>query len=123
MTIVASADPREVAGDIARHAERGGEPTIAYRYALLASEAAATRYAFEEALGWLDLASSTAGTPAESTEAGRRTADVLRLAGWSQPLPPSAGSRRSSAGNGIERPDVDLGRREPPSAGHVTVRD
>ena len=123
VTIVASADPREVAGDIARHAERGGEPAVAYRYTLLASEAAAARYAFEEALGWLDLASSTAGTPAETTEAGRRTADVLRLAGWSQPPPSRVGRRRSSAGNGIERPDVDLGRREPPSAGHVTVRD
>src|SRR2546425_691392 len=53
VTIVASADPREVAGDIARHAERGGEPAVAYRYTLLASEAAAARYAFEEALGWL----------------------------------------------------------------------
>ena len=110
VTVVASADPREVAADIARHAERGGEPTVAYRYALLASEAAAARYAFEEALGWLDLASRTAGSLAETTEAGRRTADVLRLAGWSQPPPPpsSVGRRRSSAGNGIDRPDVDL---------------
>ncbi|OLC08644.1 MAG: hypothetical protein AUH42_00980 [Gemmatimonadetes bacterium 13_1_40CM_70_11] len=108
VTVVASADPREVAGDIARHAEHGGEPTVAYRYALVASEAATARYAFEEALSWLDLASSTAGSLAETTEAGRRTADVLRLAGWSQPPPPRVGRRRPSAGNGIERPDVDL---------------
>src|SRR5207245_2103764 len=40
--------------------------------------------------------------------AGRRTADVLRLAGWSQPPPSRVGRRRSSAGTGIERPDVDL---------------
>src|SRR2546428_107065 len=108
VTVVAAADRREVAGDIARHAERGGEPTLAYRYALVASEAATARYAFEEALTWLDLASSTAGSLAETTEAGRRTADVLRLAGWSQPPPPRVGRRRPSAGNGIERPDVDL---------------
>ncbi len=108
VTVLGSADPREVAADIARHAERGGEPAVAYRYALLASEAAAARYAFEEALGWLDLASSTAGSLAETTEAGRRTADVLRLAGWNQPPSARPARRRSSAGSGIERPDVDL---------------
>ena len=38
------------AGEIALHADRGGEPALAYRYALMASEAAVHRYAFQEAL-------------------------------------------------------------------------
>src|SRR5207244_169123 len=40
-TVTPAAGLREVAGEIARHAERGGERPLAYRYALLASEAAA----------------------------------------------------------------------------------
>src|SRR2546428_13679287 len=55
--VTPAAGLREVAGEIARHGERGGERPLAYRYALLASEAAAGRYAFEEELSLLDGAS------------------------------------------------------------------
>ena len=50
-----------MAGEIARHADRGGEPALAYRYALQASEAAVERFAYTEALSWLDLAAGAAG--------------------------------------------------------------
>ena len=40
---------------IARHADRGEEPALAYRFALVASDGAVERYAFAEALSWLDL--------------------------------------------------------------------
>lgn len=107
ITIAAPADTGEVAGEIARHAERGGEHAVAYRYALLASDAAAGRYAFDEALSWLDLASGAAASGAESDEVNRRTARVLALAGWSEA--PRPASRSSGAGREIERRDVDLG--------------
>ena len=59
-----SADASSVSGEIALHADRGGEPALAYRRALMASEAAVHRYAFEEALSWLDLAAGAArGAP------------------------------------------------------------
>ena len=81
-----------VAGEIALHADRGGESALAYRYALMASEAAVHRYAFEEALSWLDLAASAARGGPETDVVNRRTADLLEAAGWSaaperSPLP------------------------------------
>jgi hypothetical protein len=75
---------RTRAGEIARHADRGGEPALASRAALLASEAAVQRYAFAEALAWLDLAAATATGPEQAAEVNRRTADVLEVAGWSE---------------------------------------
>jgi DNA-binding SARP family transcriptional activator len=79
--------PEEVAGaagELARHADQGGEPALAYRYALVAAEGATARYAYAEALSWLDLAASSA-RGAEQTEAvDRLTADVLERAGWSE---------------------------------------
>jgi len=107
VTIPAPLDPGELAGEVARHAERGGERALAYRYALLASEAAATRYAFEEALTSLDLASSMAEGAAETDDVNRRTAHLLGLAGWSEP--PRTARRRSGPGRAIERRDLDLG--------------
>lgn len=107
VTIAASPDPGELAGEVARHAERGGERALAYRYALLASETAASRYAFEEALTSLDLASSMAEGAAETDDVNRRTAHLLGLAGWSEP--PRTARRRSGAGRAIERRDLDLG--------------
>ena len=74
-----------VAGEIALHADRGGEPTLAYRYALVASDAAVHRYAFEEALSWLDLAAGAAGNPPEADVVNRRTAELLEAAGWTTP--------------------------------------
>lgn len=72
-----------VAGEIALHADRGGEPSLAYRHALVASEAAVHRYAFEEALSWLDLAATAARGGPETDVVNRRTADLLDAAGWS----------------------------------------
>jgi len=80
---------------------------LAYQYALRASEAATARYAFEEALSWLDLASGIAGEGPEADQVNRRTVEVLRLAGWSEPPPLAA--RRSGSGDAIERRDLDLG--------------
>lgn len=73
-----------VAGEMARHADRGREPGLAYRYALLAAEGAMSRFAYTEALSWLDLAASSARGGEESEAVDRRTADVLEQAGWSE---------------------------------------
>lgn len=110
-TVTAPEEVREVGGEIARHADRGGERAMAYRYALLASDAAAVRYAFDEALSWLDLAASTAGAGAESDEVNRRTARVLRLAGWNEP--PHPPRRPPTPARGIEQGDLDLRVPEP----------
>jgi hypothetical protein len=74
----------ERAGELARHAERGGEPELAYRYALIAAEHAGARYAYTEALGWLDLAAGSARTSDQVQTVDRRTADVVESAGWSE---------------------------------------
>ena len=74
-----------VAGELARHADRGGERELAYRYARLAAEGAAARYAYTEAVSWLDLAASSARTAEQAETVDQLTADVLELAGWSEP--------------------------------------
>jgi DNA-binding SARP family transcriptional activator len=78
---------REVAREIARHADRGGEPALAYKYALIAGEEALERYAFSEAMSWLDLAATNARTAGESDAVNRLTANVLEAAGWSEAPP------------------------------------
>ena len=97
----------EVAGAVARHADRGGERALAHRYALLAGEEALRRYAFEEALSWLDLAAETAQGGTEANAVNRRTADVLALAGWSQS--PHRSRRPGTPARGIAQIDLDLG--------------
>jgi DNA-binding SARP family transcriptional activator len=79
----------EVAGQVARHADRGGERPLAYRYALLAAQAAAARYAYSEALSWLDLAAASARSPTESEGVDALTAEVLERAGLSEAPRPS----------------------------------
>src|SRR5262249_20294781 len=65
--LVAEADEEACQpGEIARHAELGGDRALAYRSSLRASEAARQRYAYEEALAWLDLAAEVAASSAES---------------------------------------------------------
>jgi hypothetical protein len=93
-------------GEIARHAELGGERALAYREAIAASDAARQRYAYEEALAWLDLAAGTAATSAESDAVNRLTGEVLGVAGWRE-APPSA-RRRETEEREIERQDLDL---------------
>jgi len=72
------------AGEIARHAERGGEREHAYRYARLAAEGAVSRYAYAEALAWLDLAASSAKGPEQAEGIDLLTAEVMERAGWSE---------------------------------------
>jgi DNA-binding SARP family transcriptional activator len=99
-------DGRETAREIARHADRGGEPGLAYRFALMASGGAVERYAFAEALSWLDLAASNARGPAEADAVNQLTADVLEAAGWSEapPLTKLGGPITRE----LEREDFDL---------------
>jgi hypothetical protein len=99
------AESHQVAGDVARHAEQGGDPELAYRSALLASEAALQRFAFAEALSWLDLASAVAGDRSQNGEVDRRTAMLMETAGWSQP--PDRG-RRPPVTREIVSEDLDL---------------
>jgi DNA-binding SARP family transcriptional activator len=87
---ILAADLHDGAREIARHADRGGEPALAYRYALLAADRARQRYAFAEAMSWLDLAASNASGPEEADAANRLTANVLEVAGWSEAPPPTA---------------------------------
>jgi DNA-binding SARP family transcriptional activator len=95
-----------VAGEIARHADRGGERGLAYRASLAASQAALERTAFAEALSWLDLAAASASGQAERDEVNRRTADLLETAGWSE-VPPGT-PRGLPATREIAGEDLDL---------------
>src|SRR5213075_2707564 len=95
-----------VAGEIAHHAERGEERTMAYRYALLASETAAARHAFAEALSWLDLASSVAQPGVEADTVKRSTADLLKLAGWAEPH--AAPLHAETSARPVQPEDLDL---------------
>jgi hypothetical protein len=70
-----------MAGEIARHADLGEEPALAYRQALLASEEAVQRHSYSEALSWLDLAASRAQPGPETDLVNRLTADVMERAG------------------------------------------
>jgi hypothetical protein len=96
-----------IAGEIARHADRGEEPGLAYRSALMASEAALERIAFAEALSWLDLAAGAAGNKTEVNEVNRRTADLLETAGWSevpQGMPGVLPATREIVGEDLDLP-------------------
>jgi DNA-binding SARP family transcriptional activator len=99
-----------IAGEIARHADRGGEAGLAYRAALAASRAAQERIAFAESLSWLDLAAGSASGEAERAEVNRRTADLLESAGWNE-VPPGV-SRGLPATREIAGEDLDLSVRK-----------
>ncbi len=103
--VTPSEELSSVAGEIARHADRGGEPAMAYRFALIASDASVRRFAFEEALAWLDLAATSAGNKDETDTVNRLTADVLEVAGWSEP---PAGIRRLPITRELVTEDLDL---------------
>jgi DNA-binding SARP family transcriptional activator len=74
-------------GEIASHAEQAGDRPMAYRYALLAAEAARTRCAYDEALSWLDVAAGSASTSEASERVDLVTAQVLEEAGWREAPP------------------------------------
>jgi DNA-binding SARP family transcriptional activator len=107
---MSSQDTHEMAREIARHADRGGEAQLAYRFALLASEGATDRYAFAEALSWLDLAATNARGAGEADTVNRLTADVLEAAGLSE-APPLA-HLGGPITRGMDREDFDLPVRE-----------
>jgi DNA-binding SARP family transcriptional activator len=94
------------AGEIARHADEAGDRAMTYRYALLAADACGNRYAHEEALAWLDLASAAAESGAESEAVDRLTAQVLATAGWRESRPVRAPA--TSAIGRVVRDDLDL---------------
>jgi hypothetical protein len=100
------ADAPDCAGDIARHAEQGGDAALAFRAALVAAEEALRRFAFTEALSWLDLASAVAGTRAEAEEVDRRTAVLMEVAGWRE-VPTDRTNRRPNTRE-IVGEDLDL---------------
>jgi predicted ATPase len=97
---------RNVAGDIARHAEQGGDRALAYRSALLACERALQRYAFAEALSWLDLASAVADDRPETEEVDRGAAVLLEAAGWT--AAPAAHAGRAPVTRELVGEDLDL---------------
>ncbi len=66
-------------GEIARHAEQAGERGMAYRFAMQAVEACERRFAFDEALGWLDFASAVAATSSEADAVNRATAQMFEI--------------------------------------------
>lgn len=80
-----SADP----GEIARHAEQAGERALAYRFAMLAMKACERRFAFDDALTWLDFASAVATTAADADIVNRATAELLELSNRGDPTPAS----------------------------------
>jgi DNA-binding SARP family transcriptional activator len=93
-------------GEIARHAELGGERLLAYRCALSAGRAAMQRYAYEEALTWLDLAAAMATSAEESDTASRLTEQVVSVAGWREV--PSPVRRHDLGPRELEPQDLDL---------------
>jgi len=105
LTASPSAEPMEL-GEIARHAEAAGERAMAYKYALMASQASVGRFAYEEALAWLDLAAEVASTPDESRVVDRVTAELLDASGWGD-TPPTQRVAQTPVGR-LERADLDL---------------
>jgi DNA-binding SARP family transcriptional activator len=100
------AEAPDTAGDIARHAEQGGDAALAFRAALVAAEEALRRFAFTEALSWLDLASGVAGSRAEVEEVDRRTAVLMEVAGWREV--PTDRTNRPPTTREIVGEDLDL---------------
>jgi predicted ATPase len=86
LALEAAASPGRLearASDIAWHAERGGEPARAYRFALMASDAATSELAFEEASSCLELARRA--MPDAAAEIEERSKALAERAGWSVP--------------------------------------
>jgi len=69
-------------GEVARHAEQGGERAMTYRYAMLAAAECEARFAYAEALGWLDMAAAASGSLADTDAVNVITARLLDAAGW-----------------------------------------
>jgi hypothetical protein len=105
----------EMATMMARHAERGGLPALAFRNALLASELLSSHGDHADALKWLDFASSSAANDQERQAVLAETARVLERAGWLE-RPVAASSALTD--EEMQQEDLDLGvleRRAPDS--------
>lgn len=100
------AESPESAGDIARHAEQGGDAPLAFRAALVAADEALRRFAYTEALSWLDLASAVAGSRVEAEQVDRKTASLMEMAGWHEV--PADRSGRPPTTREIVGEDLDL---------------
>jgi len=72
-------------GEVARHAEQGGERAMTYRYAMLAAAECEARFAYAEALGWLDMAAASSGGAADTDAVNVITARMLDAAGGHDP--------------------------------------
>ena len=107
-----------VADEIARHAQKAGEDQLAFRNALIASQAAEPRHSMEDALSWLDLAAAVAAAGDESALVSQQTARLLEETGWTEP--PSAAKHLDTQPLGIEQDDVDLRSKRPRRTGPVT---
>ena len=105
--VEAEGEPLAGPGELARHAERGGERAHAYRYALRASEDAVRRRAHDEALTWLDVAARTASTDPEAAAVNARTAALLDAAGL-EALPRQPRRLGETPARGIAWKDLDL---------------
>lgn len=84
MTIPAGSEAVDP-GEIARHADQGGERAMTYRYAMFAASSCEARFAYDEALSWLDLAAAAAGSAADTDVVNRTTARMLESAGSHDP--------------------------------------
>ena len=95
------ADP----GYIARHADQGGERVMAFRYGMLAVETCEARFAYDEALTWVDFASAVAGSASDTDAVNRATARLLESAGWREPPKSEPGAVQ---GGQLRVADLDL---------------
>jgi DNA-binding SARP family transcriptional activator len=80
MEIVSTADRPSDPGAIARHALEAGEKSMAYRYAMRAAEECDARFAYTDAMTWLDLAAGVATRPEDVDAVNRTTARLLEAA-------------------------------------------
>jgi DNA-binding SARP family transcriptional activator len=90
-------------GEVARHAEQGGERAMTYRYAMLAAAECEARFACEEALVWLDMAAAASASAADTEAVNVTTARLLAAGGHETPRL----ERRTSAGS-LAVADFDL---------------
>ncbi|HEX6090966.1 MAG TPA: AAA family ATPase [Gemmatimonadales bacterium] len=93
---------KEQAGEIAWHAERGGDDERAFRFALMAAENARERLGFDEALAWLQLANRA--MPASRTILDEHLAALAQQAGW-ETIPDLSGDPDQAA---LRNTDIDL---------------
>ena len=92
-------------GEVALHAEQGGERSMTYRYAMLAATECEARFAHEEALAWLDMAASASDSDTALDVVNRTTDRLLEKSG---PGDMSRAAHRGSYARGLTATDVDL---------------